>query len=459
MGKDENIITETNTSFLIELGKPLSKARTIKETLDTLMYQVGRIFQPQNWSLLLKDPKTGDMTFTIVVGSKKEELEGKKLARGEGIAGRIASTGEAVIIEDVESESDFSKRMDSATGFTTRSIIGVPLKTDNRIFGVIELINKISGQSFTQLDLQMLTAIAEYAAIAIERSYYNQALKRIAVTDPVTGVKNRSGFEQMLRKTDHLNKRHGTKAAVIFVFLENLRNIMDSGGRPAGDRAAKLLASALKESARKADSIFRYREDEFIVIMPHTGKDRAETAAGLLSERLGAIQPGDGIPGLKISMKIHAIEDGNIQGLLKTAKTGLVHESGESGNSGVENMEKNLQPVFNEEKSMADHESRGKKSFVKTTSLSGEYLRLNGRGKGDLLIREISMQGVEFKTFGRIRLIPEEILDITFTLDNAKRSVIKRRVRVVSVNGNRAHAVFYNPPPFDKALGMYLMWE
>ena len=457
MEKDSQTITETNTSFLIELGKPLSKARTIKETLDTLMYQVGRIFQPQNWSLLLKDPKTGDMTFTIVVGNKKEELEGKKLAKGEGIAGRIVSTGESVIIEDVQSEEDFSKRMDKATGFTTQSIIGVPLKTDDRIFGVIELINKISGRTFTQLDLQMLSAIAEYAAIAIERSYYNQALKRIAVTDSVTGVKNRSGFEQMLRKSDQLNKRYGTKAAVIFVFLDNFRSLMETEGRAAGDRAAKLVASTLKESARKADSIFRYREDEFIVLMPHTGKDRAETAGNRFAGQIGKLQP-QGAPLPEVSMKIHAIEDGNIQALLQAAETGPAPVSGENG-GGIANMEQNLQPALHEEKTRADNETGRKQTFVKETSLPGEYVRLSRRGKGDLQIRKISMQGVEFKTFGRARLIPDEIVDITFTLDNAKRSVIKRRVRLRSVEGNQAHAVFYNPPPYDKALGMYLMWE
>lgn len=458
MEKDSSAITETNTSFLIELGKPLSKAKTIKETLDTLMHQVGRIFQPQNWSLLLKDPKTGDMTFTIVVGNKKEELEGKKLAKGEGIAGRIVDTGESVIIEDVESEQDFSKRMDAATGFTTQSIIGVPLKTDDRIFGVIELINKISGRTFTRFDLQMLSAIAEYAAIAIERSYYNQALKRIAMTDPVTGVKNRSGFEQMLHKSDQLNKQYGTKAAMILVFLDNFRSIMDTDGGAACDKAAKLLASTLKESVPKANSIFRYREDEFIVLLPHTGKDRAKDEGKRLAGRIKKLESAGGAPPLKTRIKIHAIEDGSIQNLLKTPKAGSGTETGSNGGS-IENMEQNLQPVFNEEKSQADKASGGKQMFAKTTSLSGEYVRLNGRGKGDLLIRKISMQGVEFKAYGRARLIPEEIIDITFTLDNAKRSVIKRRVRLRSVNGNLVKAVFYNPPPYDKALGMYLMWE
>ncbi|MCP4718375.1 MAG: HDOD domain-containing protein, partial [Desulfobacteraceae bacterium] len=52
----------------LEIGKPLAKAKTIKEVLDIVMYQVGRIFQPLHWSILLKDPKTEDMVFSVVVG-------------------------------------------------------------------------------------------------------------------------------------------------------------------------------------------------------------------------------------------------------------------------------------------------------------------------------------------------------------------------------------------------------
>jgi two-component system cell cycle response regulator len=50
-----------------------------------------------------------------------------------------------------------------------------------------------------------------------------------------------------------------------------------------------------------------------------------------------------------------------------------------------------------------------------------------------------------------------EFLDIQFTLDNAKRSLVKRRIEVREINGNFIHAEFYNPPPFSKNLGFYLL--
>ena len=75
---------QNDFSFFIELGKPLSRAKSIKETFDVIMYQIGDIFQPENWSLLLHDAKTDEMIFTIVVGSNKQDLQGMRLPKGKG---------------------------------------------------------------------------------------------------------------------------------------------------------------------------------------------------------------------------------------------------------------------------------------------------------------------------------------------------------------------------------------
>jgi two-component system cell cycle response regulator len=146
---------QNDFSFFLELGKSLSKAKSIKETFDVIMYQIGDIFQPENWSLLLNDSKTDEMVFTIVVGNNQAELKGMRLPRGKGIVGHIVSTGQSLIVDDVEHDRRFDINVDKQTGFKTKSIIGVPLITGNKIFGVIELINKISGENFTAIQLVM----------------------------------------------------------------------------------------------------------------------------------------------------------------------------------------------------------------------------------------------------------------------------------------------------------------
>ena len=80
-------------SFFSNIGKAISSAKTVRQTLDAVMEQVGIIFAPSYWSLLLRNPRTGDLTFSIVVGSGVDKLKGMTIPRGQGIAGWIAEEG------------------------------------------------------------------------------------------------------------------------------------------------------------------------------------------------------------------------------------------------------------------------------------------------------------------------------------------------------------------------------
>ena len=178
----DNIDDLVKLSFFADIGKSILEATTIEQTLRVVMERIGAIFAPLNWSLFLRDARTGALRFAVVTGSGADQLRGKSIPRGKGVAGWIAENGQSVIIEDVSRDARFDPSMDQITGFTTRSIIGVPLRTRKGVFGVIELVNKLDGRAFTPLELMVLTTIADFAAIAVEKAYYFRALRRIATS-------------------------------------------------------------------------------------------------------------------------------------------------------------------------------------------------------------------------------------------------------------------------------------
>lgn len=448
-----------NASFFLEIGKPLAKAKTIKDTLEVLMYQIGTIFQPMNWSLLLKDPKTGDMIFTIVVGSNKEKLEGFRIPKGEGIAGHILSTGESLIVENVEEDKRFSMRIDVSTGFKTKSIIGVPLKTDDKIFGVIELINKISGHNFTQFELNLLNTIAEYAAIAIERSYYNQALKKIALTDSLTGLKNRNSFERTLSNRVEMLKRYGVISSLLIIDIKDFRQINEKRGHADGDRVLKEFAMMLRNMLRAVDDIFRYSGDKFTVIMPQTSLDKAEQSKLRILSRLASEVFLDGSATLNATIGIRLIDEETTKEILNFVnKKNPLSPSSLAQDSDVERMESNLKPLLDEENIEAEALVEKLKVRFKEVMLSGDYTHFNKNDHGHITVKRISMKGIDFETMRQQHKIePDDILDVTFTLDDNKRSLIKRRVRIDSVKDKYIESQFYNPPPYDKNLGFYFM--
>ena len=190
--------------------------------------------------------------------------------------GWIAENGKSLIIEDVSKDNRFDGSFDRMSGFKTESIIGVPLKSNGKVFGVIELINKLDHSHFTALDLKLLTTIADFAAIAIEKVYYLARLKKMVNIDPLTGVYNRRFLQFYLEKELQRNKRDKTVLSLLFIDIDSFKKLNDTYGHLAGDEVIKEITSVVSDSIRSADSLFRFGGDEFLVLLPKTGKDIAE---------------------------------------------------------------------------------------------------------------------------------------------------------------------------------------
>jgi len=75
---------------LIEIGKALTSTVDIEEVLEVIMDQVSRLLKAQAWSMLLRNPENGELTFAISVSPASEKIKGMVLARGQGIAGWVA---------------------------------------------------------------------------------------------------------------------------------------------------------------------------------------------------------------------------------------------------------------------------------------------------------------------------------------------------------------------------------
>lgn len=269
-------------SYIAEMSKEFSATSSLNDILSISMKHIGRIFSPQNWSMLLKNSKTGDLKFTIVIGNQSRKLSNMILPKGSGIAGWISENGQSLIIEDVSQDDRFDKQMDDFTGFKTHSIIGVPLKTKKKVFGVIELVNRLDGKSFSKAELVILEAIADMIAIAIERAFFFQNLEKIAYRDVLTGLLNRRSFLKIFEVERDKCQCNDSTISFLFFYVENFKEINETYGHLVGDALLKNFAIILKKSIRKTDYIFRYSGTEFIVMMP----DTPEKTAGIFERHV-----------------------------------------------------------------------------------------------------------------------------------------------------------------------------
>ncbi|MEW5738137.1 MAG: ATP-binding protein [Myxococcota bacterium] len=128
-------------------------------------------------TLLLHDSQTGALSFELVEGAGAGTLEHRQLAPGEGIAGRVALERVPLLVEDVASCRDFAHGFDATSGFTTGSIIAVPLLFDERLLGVLEAVRGVDRLPFTKVDLEHLTALAPYVAAAVQHLRTEESLR------------------------------------------------------------------------------------------------------------------------------------------------------------------------------------------------------------------------------------------------------------------------------------------
>ena len=119
-------------------------------------------------SIVLYDAKEDNLVFYAVAGEKSSELNSFRLAKGEGIAGSCITNKSAILVNDVQNDARFSQRADKKTGFSTRSILCVPLMVDNECIGAIEAVNKKANEGFGKYDMLLAEAVASQIAVAIQ---------------------------------------------------------------------------------------------------------------------------------------------------------------------------------------------------------------------------------------------------------------------------------------------------
>ncbi len=271
-----------------ELASTLTSSLNHSEILESIMRLVGTLLRPRNWSLLLMDQHNAELYFEIVVGEGAELIKGQRLKLGEGIAGWAAKTGESVLIKDVREDPRFCRRFDQICNFYTKSVICVPLRNGGKTLGAIELVNRIEHDAFTDLDMKALQNIAQYAAIAINNAHLYRKAHRLALTDDHTCLFNIRCLYEALERELASAKSEQHEVSIIFFDLDHFKDVVDTHGHLRASKMLREVGLLIKDLTRPNDIPVRYGGDEFVILMPKSGKSEALEFAGRLRERLNS---------------------------------------------------------------------------------------------------------------------------------------------------------------------------
>lgn len=282
--KTEALGIDKTKNLFAGISKLLTTVQNIDQVLAKIMEEVELFFNPTNWSLFRLDDASNELFFEIVKGIDPEKVKEIRLKLGEGIAGKVAKTGETILLEDVSKSKEFSTKVDKASGFVTKSIVAVPIQFNDRIFGVIQLINKADGSNFSEQDLFVLETIGKFSGIAFVNAMYYEELSNIAQRDPLTGLYNRVKLDKVLNSWKGQSNEFIT---VALIDLNDFKIINDTQGHKAGDHLLRNASQYMTSCLNFGDMLFRLGGDEFL-ILAESSKDSFKSVEESLGQKMNA---------------------------------------------------------------------------------------------------------------------------------------------------------------------------
>src|ERR1041385_5872522 len=175
------IKTQTLDSYLrvIEISRDLASTLDLDILLDDIVKASADITHAEAASILLYDDTARQLYFQVATNIDEPTMRGLVVPLEKSIAGRIVTNRKSVRIDDAHKDLRFFSDVEQTVGYETRSLLGIPLITKNKVVGVLEVINKKRGK-FTDPDESMLTVLCAQAAVAIENARLFQQSDLIA---------------------------------------------------------------------------------------------------------------------------------------------------------------------------------------------------------------------------------------------------------------------------------------
>jgi signal transduction histidine kinase len=175
------IKTQTLDSYLrvIEISRDLASTLDLNTLLDGIVRAAADVTRAEAASILLYDDTARQLYFQVATNIDEPTMRGLIIPLDKSIAGWIVTNRQSVRIDDAHKDDRFFSEVEQSIGYSTRSLLGIPLITKNKVVGVLEVINKKKGR-FTDPDESMLTVIGAQAAVAIENARLFQQSDLIA---------------------------------------------------------------------------------------------------------------------------------------------------------------------------------------------------------------------------------------------------------------------------------------
>jgi diguanylate cyclase (GGDEF)-like protein len=276
----ENRIREL--TLLYEMAGQLTSTLELPELLTRITRLVAERLHIPQFSVMLAGP---DLSLEVKSAYPPGlGTEGIAFARGEGVCGKAAVERTRVYVPDITAPSSIY-RMRSGGEKETGSLLCVPMTHIGKLLGVLNF-QRPEPSAFSLEEIELLTAVAELASLAVSNARLHEETVALSITDPLTGAPNRRHLFQRLEVEVARANRFGTQLSILMVDIDHFKQLNDANGHRAGDDVLRRVADLLRLSVRKVDLVARYGGEEFLIILPQVTKAEAIEVAEKLRQSI-----------------------------------------------------------------------------------------------------------------------------------------------------------------------------
>lgn len=269
---------------LRDLTGALTATLDLAQVLDRLLTSLAAVVPYDGAAVVLRHHGWLELA-TVRGGSRPDEAPGLAIPlAGDELLAEVVATAQPLAIADTRDDPRGARRGGAGD---LRAWLGVPLISESRVAGVVVLTSRTPG-AFGEREAGIAFTFAGQAGVAIEHARLFAEVQRLAVTDELTGVRNRRDVVATAERELRRAQRFGRPLAAIMLDIDEFKQVNDTHGHAVGDEVLRDVADRLRQALREVDVLGRYGGEEFIILLPETDLRGADDMAERLRRAVAA---------------------------------------------------------------------------------------------------------------------------------------------------------------------------